>query len=135
MSGDPGKNNGLTLAWINSSLKISPVEQVAFLRSVVNQNLPLTAKAYDMTLRILKVQTSANGWEIYGKSGTGYPILRDGTEDRAHAYGWFVGWATKGQRTIVFARLVQDQKREPGGAGLRGREAFLRDLPAQLESL
>lgn len=43
--------------------------------------------------------------------------------------------ATKGQRTIVFARLVQDQKEETGAAGLRVGEAFLRDLPAQLESL
>jgi bla regulator protein BlaR1 len=135
VSGNPGKNNGLTLAWINSSLKISPVEQVTFLRSVVNRNLPLTAKAYDMTFRILKLETLANGWEIYGKTGTGYPVLRDGTEDPAHAYGWFVGWATKGQRTIVFARLVQDQKKETGAAGLRVREAFLRDLPAQLDSL
>lgn len=135
VSGDRGRNNGLTLAWINSSLKISPVEQVAFLRDVVNRKLPLTANAYDMTSRILKLETTANGWEVYGKTGTGFPLLRDGTTDHAHAYGWFVGWATKGQRTIVFARLVQDQKEEAGGAGLRVRAAFLRDLPAQLESL
>lgn len=135
VSGDPGKHNGLTLAWINSSLKISPDEQVAFLTKVVNRDLPLTANAYDMTARILKRETLSNGWDIYGKTGTGFPLLRDGTTDHAHAYGWFVGWATKGQRTIVFARLVQDEKEEAGGAGLRVRDAFMRELPAQLESL
>jgi beta-lactamase class D len=31
-SGDPGKNNGLERAWIGSSLKISPLEQLARLR-------------------------------------------------------------------------------------------------------
>jgi bla regulator protein BlaR1 len=35
----------------------------------------------------------------------------------------------------VFARLVQDQKEETGAAGLRVRDAFLRDLPARLEAL
>jgi beta-lactamase class D len=135
LSGDPGKNNGLAFAWIGSSLTISPSEQVVFLRSVVNRNLPLTAKAYDMTARIMKLETLANGWEIYGKTGTASPVLPDGTDDHAHAYGWFVGWATKGQRTIVFARLVQDQKEETGAAGLRVRAAFLRDLPARLEAL
>lgn len=135
VSGDPGKHDGLTLAWINSSLKISPVEQVAFLCRVVNRKLPLTANAYDMTSRILKLETTANGWDVYGKTGTGFPRLHDGTADHAHAYGWFVGWATKGQRTIVFARLVQDQKEEAGGAGLRVRASFRRALPAQLELL
>lgn len=135
VSGDPGKHNGLTLSWINSSLQISPVEQVAFLRSVVNRELPLTARAYDMTARIIRQETLANGWEVYGKTGTGFPLLRDGTSDRAHAYGWFVGWATKGQRTIVFARLAQDQGQQAGAAGLRARDAFLVELPARLESL
>lgn len=135
VSGDTGKHNGLTLAWINSSLRISPDEQVAFLRGVVNRTLPVNANAYDMTARILKLDTPGNGWEIFGKTGTGYPLWPNGESDHAHAYGWFVGWATKGQRTIVFARLAQDEKEEAGGAGLRVRAAFLRDLPAQLEAL
>lgn len=135
VSGEPGKNNGLTHAWLDSSLKISPIEQAAFLRKVASRTLPLTAHAYDMTFRILRVDTLANGWEVFGKTGTGFPVLRDGTEDYAHAYGWFVGWATKGQRTIVFVRLVQDEHEESGGAGLRVRTAFLHDLPKQLESL
>lgn len=135
VSGDPGKRNGLTLAWINSSLKISPDEQVAFLRTVVKRDLPLAANAYNMTFRIMKQERLANGWEIHGKTGTGFPLLRDGTTDHAHAYGWFVGWATKAQRTIVFARLVQDQKEENGNAGLRVRDTFLRELPAQLDAL
>jgi len=76
-----------------------------------------------------------SGWEVHGKTGTAYPVLPDGTDDRTRAYGWFVGWATKGQRTIVFARLIQDQKEEADPAGPRVRAAFLRDLPAQLEAL
>lgn len=135
ISGDPGKDNGLALSWVGSTLKISPVEQVAFLRNVVNRNLPLTPKAYDMTFRIMQPQTLANGWEIRGKTGTAAPVLANGRDDEKHQYGWFVGWATKGQRTIVFARLVLDQKQNSGPAGARVKKAFLRDLSTRLDAL
>ena len=135
LSGDPGKDNGLALSWVSSSLTISPVEQVAFLRRVVNRDLPLSPKAYDMTTRIMQPVVLANGWVVHGKTGTASPVLPDGRDDAEHQYGWFVGWATKGQRTIVFARLVQDQRQETGSAGGRVREAFLRDLPARLDTL
>jgi bla regulator protein BlaR1 len=134
VSGDPGKDNGLALSWVSSSLKISPVEQVAFLRNVVNRNLPLTARAYDMTFRIMQPETLENGWVIRGKTGTAAPVLPDGRDDAAHQYGWYVGWATKGQRTVVFARMALD-RRQKGAAGGRVKQAFLRDLTTRLDSL
>ncbi len=135
LSGDAGEDNGLTLSWVSSSLQISPVEQVAFLRKVVNRTLPLSATAYDMTLRILPAETLANGWEVHGKTGTAMPVLADGTDDKNHQYGWFVGWASKQQRTIVFARLVRDQRRQADSAGPRLKQAFLSELPARLDAL
>ena len=135
VSGDPGKDNGLAMSWISSSLKISPMEQVAFLRRVVNRELPLSAKAYDMTTRIMQPVTLANGWVVHGKTGTATPVLSNGKDDEVHQHGWFVGWATKGQRTIVFARMVKEKREEATSAGPRTREAFLRELPAQLDSL
>jgi beta-lactamase class D len=40
-------------------------------------------------------------------------------------WGWYVGWASKGEVTLVFARLAQDDKHEKRSAGLRAREALL----------
>jgi beta-lactamase class D len=48
-----------------------------------------------------------------------------------------VGWANKGGRTLVFARLIQDSPqdgRRAVRAGLRARAAFLGELPALLSS-
>lgn len=135
VSGDAGKDNGLTLSWISSSLKISPLEQLAFLRSVVKRDLPLTAKAYDMTVSIMPSETLANGWEVHGKTGTAAVVLADGSDDKKHQYGWYVGWATKGQRSIVFARLLLDQRQASGAAGTRVKAAFLSDLAARLDAL
>ncbi len=135
VSGDPGKNNGLALSWISSSLEISPAEQVAFLTAVVNRNLSLSPEAYEMTSRILPQETLANGWVVHGKTGTASPVLPNGRDDLENQYGWYVGWAKKGKRTIVFARLVLDKKQKDVSAGPRVKQAFLRDLPARLDAL
>jgi bla regulator protein BlaR1 len=135
VSGDPGKDNGLALSWINSSLAISPDEQVDFLGKIVKRELPVSAAAYDMTARLTLVGTLANGWEIHGKTGTANPVLPDGKDDNAHQYGWFVGWAKKGSRTLVFARLELDESKQGSFAGLRVKQDFLRDLPERLDAL
>ena len=138
LSGDPGKNNGLTQAWLSSSLKISALEELAFLEKIVRHELPVSTRAYEMTGRITRLPSTANGWEVHGKTGTGSPIKPDGSADDAHSFGWFVGWATKGGRTIVFVRSIQDTPQDVHQelrAGLRARADFLRQLPGLLDSL
>ncbi|HTM76777.1 MAG TPA: class D beta-lactamase [Devosia sp.] len=124
-AGDAGKNNALERAWISSSLKIAPVEQVAFLRNLINRNLPVRPRAVDMTMAIVETTPAGGGWVISGKTGSAYPRLADGSFNRAKGWGWFVGWATKAGRTLVFARLDQDEKRERVSAGIRAKEALL----------
>ena len=135
VSGDPGRHDGLTRAWLSSSLKISPLEQLTFLESLVERRLPVTPHALEMTARITQVAVLPNGWDIHGKTGTGSPGLANGADEQAQAYGWFVGWATKGPRAFVFARLIQVDQREPVRAGIQARSAFLRELPALLDAL
>ena len=133
-TGDPGKHNGLKMSWISSSMKISPVEQVAFLRKVANRELPISAHAYDVSEQILAVP-AGGGWQAFGKTGTAAPRLPDGALDQGHSYGWFVGWARKDGRTLVFARLLKDRDRPGGSAGPRLKQAFLSNLPARFNAL
>jgi beta-lactamase class D len=119
------------VAWLSSSLKISPLEQLAFLEKIVNRQLPVSARAIEMTSRITSLGTLPNGWEVHGKAGTG--TLNAGGSD--HSIGWFTGWATKGARTFVFARCIQDDKPQPIRTGLRARDTFMQQLPAILDSL
>lgn len=131
VSGDQRLGDGLGYAWIDSTLKISVDEQAAFMRRLVRRELGVSAHAYEMTARILQQDAQPGGWQVHGKTGTGYPIV-DGKDDPEHAYGWFVGWAVKGQRTVVFAHLIQDRVQQDAAAGPRARDAFLRSLPARL---
>lgn len=134
-AGDPGRDNALERAWISSSLKISPVEQVGFLRRLYNRDLPVGDRALDMTHRIVESWTAGGGWNVHGKTGSAFPRNADGSFNYGRGWGWFVGWAKKGNDTFVFARLNQDEKRVRGPAGLRARDAFLEEFPALAGSL
>lgn len=128
VSGNPGKHDGLTHAWLGSSLKISPVEQLVFLRKLVRRELGVSDIAYDMTARIADYGVQQSGWHAFGKTGA-MPASRIGIRgDRYKMYGWFVGWAIKGDRKIAFARLIGEEQKIPGSAGKRARDAILADL-------
>jgi beta-lactamase class D len=128
VSGNPGKSDGLTQSWVNSSLKITPIEQVNFLRRLLDRKLPVSARAYDMTKAVIPT-FKAGDWTVQGKTGS--TRLRndaDKIQDK-RSLGWFVGWAQKGDQRIVFARLVVDTKRTDMPKGLKTRAGFLKDLP------
>ncbi|MGX9177697.1 class D beta-lactamase [Mesorhizobium sp. BHbdii] len=126
VSGNAGKNDGLTRSWVNSSLRISPVEQVNFLRRLLARKLPVSDKAHAMTEAILPT-FQAGGWTVQGKTGT--TGLRNDADKVNRSLGWFVGWAQSDGRKIVFARLVVDTKRSDTPKGLRTRAMFMKELP------
>ena len=132
MAGDPGKDNGLERAWIASSLKISPREQVAFLKKLVNHELPVSAGAMDRAMDILERRDLADGWRAQGKTGMAYPRKADGNFDYARPWGWYVGWVRRDDRTVVFARLIQDEKKQEPRTSLRAQDSILKDLPGLL---
>jgi beta-lactamase class D len=130
--GDGLTGNGLTHAWLSSSLQISPLEQVDFLRRLLKRELPVSARAHAITLAIMPAFPLPDGWTAYGKTGAGYQPSADGSPDRDRQFGWFVGWARKGERTILFARLMRDERKEPSVASFRARDSLLAGLPAML---
>jgi len=130
VSGDPGRNNALERSWISSSLKISPLEQVAFLRKLYNRELPVSQHAFDMTGEIVEATRLAGGWTVHGKTGSAFPRAADGNVDRRRGWGWFVGWATKGDGALVFARLIQGDGDGKRSGGIVARAAFIKEWPA-----
>ena len=135
ISGEKGRQNGLTHAWLSSSLAISPLEQVAFLSRMLNRKLPVSDHAVAMTAAITEVGTTSNGWKTHGKTGMGFALDKAGKPVRGKPYGWFVGWATKDGRSIVFARLDRDASRQETPTSWRAKQDFLARLPAKLDEL
>lgn len=130
VAGGPGGTDGLTEAWLSSSLKISPDQQVSFLRRFITGKLPISAKAVTMTQAIVPTFAAGDGWTVHGKTGAGW--LRDakGKPDRNRPLGWFVGWAEKGGKKVVFARMLLDNKRHTDQPiSFTVRDGLIADLP------
>jgi beta-lactamase class D len=125
--GNEDVSGGLTQAWLGSSLQISPVEQVSFLRKIVGRQLQVSAHAYEMTNRITAITRFPGGWAVHGKTGTGLT-------DSSHEVGWFVGWALHADQARVFAYCIEEESRPSTRAGLLARDQFLARLPELLRS-
>lgn len=118
-SGNPGKHDGLTQAWLSSSLKISAYEQLEFLKKLDTNELPVSKMAARNTLLNMYLETSPKGWNLYGKTGTGGPVQTPTNDQFAREDGWFVGYVTKKHHTYVFVLNFSDTRKpstsEAGG--------------------
>lgn len=100
----PGPTNP---AWVSSSLKISPKEQVNFVQKMVQEKLPVSVNALQMTKNILFKEENAQGWKLFGKAGLGTNIDENG---KILEVRWFVGWVENDHNFFPFAYLLQEHK-------------------------
>jgi len=122
VSGDEGKNNGLTESWLGSSLQISPEEQVQFLQKLLDDKLPVSAKAHEITRNILFVEELPDNWKLYGKTGS------CDSKDKNKQTGWFVGWIQKEKHKIIFANYLEDEERLDYSGGKLAKEQVRKKL-------
>jgi beta-lactamase class D len=109
VSGVKRKPDGLTSSWITSSLKISPKEQVLFLEKFLNSKLPVDEKSIRSTHNIFYLEELTNNWKLYGKTGAGDLTNSNGSQDKTHERGWFIGWIEKGNERVIFAQYVEEK--------------------------
>ena len=88
--GNKDISGGIDLFWIESTLKISAVEQVAFLKKLVQNTLPIGEKTRADALEVFEREKKENS-VLYAKTGGGDGI------------GWFVGFIESGKDNYIFA--------------------------------
>ncbi len=124
VSGERGVGNGMTHAWLNTSLQISPVEQLRFIQRLLAYDLPVADEAIGKALSLLPTFEAGGGWTLRGKTGTGYLRDPDGRQTRRQ-YGWFIGWAENAESKFAFAYLVKDETGGKSAAGPRARDDLI----------
>jgi len=103
--GNRNISGGLTNAWLSSSLKISPREQVSFIQRMLQKDLPVSNYSVDMTKSLLLLEVLPNGWKLFGKTGLGH--IKQNLE-----IGWFIGWIERDGQCFVFAYNICKKKVE-----------------------
>ncbi len=79
--------------WLDGPLKISPREQVLFLRRLHDDELPVRASSRRKLIRIMD-----QGEGIHAKTGW--------ARTPAMEYGWYVGWQDRTDGPVYFALLI-----------------------------
>ncbi|MGR3810952.1 penicillin-binding transpeptidase domain-containing protein [Jiulongibacter sp. NS-SX5] len=85
--------------WLEGNSKISQKEQIEFLKRLVNKELPVVEKTYEIMSKIMLIEEKDN-YDLYGKTGWAQPS--DSTN-----IGWFVGFAITPKDTFYMATNVQ----------------------------
>ncbi|MDQ1185536.1 beta-lactamase class D [Agrobacterium larrymoorei] len=127
--GVAGQTDGLTESWLMSSLKISGDQQVDFVRRFVTGKLPVSKEAIAKTEAVIPLFSAADGWQVHGKTGSGRMRTKANTYDGDWWLGWFVGWAQKGERKVVFASLKIEDWKSQEPISFATRDALIADLP------
>ena len=96
--GNENTKGGLSSYWMESSLKISPIEQVELLRKLYENSLGFRTKNID-TVKDSILLSSSKAGNLYGKTGTG---CIDGMD----VNGWFIGYVEAPDNTWFFAANI-----------------------------
>lgn len=105
--GNQDMSGGVTRAWVSSTLKISPKEQVDLIKKMIQKNLPISNDAIEMTKELLFIENLSEGWKLFGKTGFGSIVDNDGAQLEI---GWFVGWIEKDDAFFPLAYNIRENK-------------------------
>jgi beta-lactamase class D len=121
--GNRDLSGGLTNFWLQSSLKISPKEQVDFLRRFYTYHLPVSKRNIDIVKEILVLEEK-NGALLSGKTGTGW---KDAELNGIPINGYFVGYVEKDGNAYFFATNIEAEDHATGGNAKAITLQILRD--------
>lgn len=105
--------------WLEGPIKISAVEQTAFLARLAQQQLPFSKKN-QLNVRDILKQESGQNWALYAKTGW--------TGRVAHPIGWFVGWVEQDRKIYSFALNIDMPEFSKGQTRLDVAKASLKAL-------
>jgi beta-lactamase class D len=109
--------------WLDGSLRISAVEQVAFLRRLYRNELPFSV-AHQRLVKDIMIYEAGRDWILRAKTGWQARLEQH--------IGWWVGWVETLKGAVFFALNIDMPQ---GGADAPKREAIARAVLRELQAL
>lgn len=113
-------SGGIDDYWAESTLKISPAEQVVLLSDLLHNKWGFDPGNIQTVKDALFISDTDMG-TLYGKTGTGSENGRD-------VNGWFIGFLETGGNIYCFALNIQDSEGASGSAASEAAVNILHDL-------
>lgn len=118
--GNHDMSGGIKGAWLSTpaggkdpyknSLKLSADEQVQFFAKLFKGELKVSQHAVAMTKKITFLETSKNGFELNGKTGSGFPL---NAAKQKLTLGWFAAHIQKGEQELIAVTMFTDKRKKP----------------------
>ncbi|WP_188456900.1 BlaR1 family beta-lactam sensor/signal transducer [Virgibacillus oceani] len=112
-------SGGVKQFWLESSLKISPIEQVQLLKNFYTNQFGFQEKNVQ-TIKNALLLEEKNGARLSGKTGTG-------TVNGKQINGWFIGYVETGNNTYFFAANIQNENKSSGSKAAEITLSILND--------
>jgi len=118
--GNEKTGSDLASYWMESSLKISPVEQVRLLTGLYHNDFGFSSENIDAVKDSIRLSSSEAG-TFYGKTGTG-------RIDGQDVNGWFIGYVEASGRTCFFAVNIAADADANGSSASEIARSVLSDM-------
>jgi beta-lactamase class D len=96
--GNADTSGGIDKFWLYGGLRVTPEQQIDFLKNLHGNKLPFSQRSLDIVKQIMIVKDSA-GFVLRAKTGWGSQEGKD--------IGWFVGYVETKGNVYYFANCVQ----------------------------
>jgi beta-lactamase class D len=97
--GNRDTSGGIDQFWLRGGLRISPLEQIAFLRRFAEAKLPISERTREIVLDLITLDVGPEH-QLLGKTGL---VTK---QNAGKELGWFVGYVELGARRVFFATTV-----------------------------
>lgn len=117
-----GSSEDIDLFWLRGELRITPEQQIQFLRRFYTNDLPFSERSLDLVKDIITLEKTP-GYTIRGK--TGWVGFDDGVRPQI---GWLVGYLEKGENVYFFATNIEIREDKDASARMEITRRCLQDL-------
>ena len=96
--GNCDTSGGIDLFWLRGGLRVTPEQQIDFLRRLRNDKLPFSRRTTDIVKKIMIVKDTA-GYVLRAKAGW--------ADDQKKSTGWYVGYVETKDNVYYFSNCIQ----------------------------
>ncbi|MBH8555204.1 class D beta-lactamase [Nostocaceae cyanobacterium CENA357] len=117
-----GNKDDIDKFWLEGELRITPQEQIQFLRRLYNNDLPFSKRSLSIVKDIMVMEQTPD-YTIRGKTGwVGF------TDNVKPEIGWYVGYLEKGKNVYFFSTNIDIRNQKDQSARIELTRRCFKDL-------